>query len=723
MKLVIAEKKELGQNIAHAICGAPEGCRLPFEGNGYRVVNCIGHLLELREPADIDAERWGDRRDLSVLPILAQPWPKAPQKGKEEALKAIKKGLSECAAVIHAGDPDDEGQLLVDEVLDYFGYTGPVQRVYINDNLTKNIVKAFGRLKDNRECRRDGEAALARSIADFCFGVNESRLIAIKAGGAHLSVGRVKTPTLGLVVRRDEEIMGHHAREYYTGTAQVEIDGVVYGFAFKPNESMLDPDLKKCCDRAAMERALSAARGVRGTVETVVERKAYKAPLPYNLVDLMADMGRRYKLGTKAVQDATQTLRDKYRAITYNRSDCNYLPVEAHSDAPAVLGAAMSNIGVSWDLDYSIRGRCFNDANITAHTGIIPQETRVDVSGMSDVERKIYTAIIERYAMQFMPDAQADISSTSIEVEGGALEHKAKRPVTDGWKAIVMGGKDEDDRDMMEGFIEAGTHSYAVGEGKVEAKKTKPRPPYTEASLAKDMSSIAKYVSDPEIKRVLIEKDKGKKGEHGGIGTPATRASTIESLKKSGYLEVVKGRLVSTNLGRQVYHACPEDIRSADLTARWWLMCEEVRAGHADPYSVAQSVCREFMRHRDTAYQNVTISKSANAAVVGTCPRCGKPVVDRGPKALKVSCSSNTGRWEETDGKKAWIATGGCGFEMWKTVAGKKLTDKQLGQLLDRGRTDVISGFKSKKGGTFKARLVMLDAQAGKIGFEFPERK
>ena len=242
MKLIIAEKPELGKSIARAVAGAPAGVRLPYEGRGYRVVSCIGHLLEYEEPSDIDRDRYGDRNDLSVLPILLRPWPLKVPPQKADALEEIGRGLAECDGVIHAGDPDDEGQLLVDEVLDHFGYEGPVQRVYINDNLEKNIRRAFERLRDNDECRGDGRAAQARRIADFCFGINESRLMSAKTGGAAISLGRVQTPTLGLVVRRDEEIMGHTAVMYHIAHATLSIDGRDVEFTFKPDKDLHVPD-------------------------------------------------------------------------------------------------------------------------------------------------------------------------------------------------------------------------------------------------------------------------------------------------------------------------------------------------------------------------------------------------------------------------------------------------------------------------------------------------
>lgn len=718
MKLIIAEKPELGRDIARAVCGAPADVRLPYTGGGYMVVNCIGHLLRWAEPADVDPDAYGNRRDLAALPILLEPWPRAREENKSRALANIERGLAACDGVIHAGDPDDEGQFLVDEVLDFLGYTGKVERVYVNDNLEKNIRKAFENLRDNEECRGDGEAAAARSIADFCFGINESRLISARTGGAAVSVGRVQTPTLGLIVRRDEEILAHRSVPYYIGRAAIAVDGRELSFKFKPAESLLDAESKKCLDKAALMEAMEDL-APHGDATATVERKSWPAPLPYNLTDLTADMSRRYKMGAKAVLDATQSLRDDHHAITYNRSDCNYLPEAAHAEAPAVLGVAMANIGATWDLDFSIKGRCFNDANITAHAGIIPQEARVDASKLTTAQRRVYEAVVERYAMQFAGDTEGRVSTCEIAVPRGRFEHRAVAVDDPGWRRVRDDGAPE--KDAEEGWIEAGPHTWERLGIDCEEKKTRPRPPYTEGTLMKDMASIAKYVSDPEIARVLKEKDAGKKGEHGGIGTSATRAATIEKLKEHGYVEEIRGKLVSTELGRSVYHACPADIRGADVTARWWLMCEEVRAGRADRYSVARSVCEVFESHRDTAYIGFDIKRTVGEEV-GRCPVCGKPVLDRGPKSKAFSCSTNTvAKVEQEDGTVKWERTGGCGFQVWKRMAGRAVSAAQVRKLLARGKTDVIKGFVGKSGKPFDARIVLKDDKT--LGFEFPERK
>lgn len=401
MKLVIAEKPMLARDIARAICGkdVTEKARLPISGNGYTVIGCAGHLLELVEPETLD-ERWGKPWKMEALPVSWQNWPKRPTADKKDLVDTIANLLNEADSVIHAGDPDDEGQLIVDELLDYLGYNG-------------------------------------------------------------------------------------------------------------------------------------AAR----------------------------------------TQDITQALRDKYKAITYNRSDSQYLKTEHHDQAKDVLAQAMRNLGVDWQLDYTIKSKAFNDKNVTAHHGIIPQEADAPVTQMSKDEARVYKAIVERYAMQFLPPAVYDVSTSEFDDEDGTFQAVTKRLKTAGWLA-TFGNATEDDEDdtSSNGWIDAGGHTLTSTSCQIIEKQTTPPKPYTEGSLITDMASIAKYVTNPDIKTILKKKDDGKKGEHGGIGTTATRATIIEKLKARGYLVETKGKLRSTAKAREFYHVVPPEIRGADVTATWWLI-------------------------------------------------------------------------------------------------------------------------------------------------------
>lgn len=699
-KLVIAEKPMLARDIARAITGknVSETAHLPITGNGYTVCACAGHLLELVEPDSIDP-KWGKPWSLDVLPVEVHNWPKEPTEDKKSLVEEIAGLLETCDSVIAAGDPDDEGQLIVDELLDYLGYTGKVERVYVNDNIEKNIVKAFDNLVPNDSCRGAGNAAYARQMADMCFGVNETRLATKRLGGL-FTVGRVQTPTLGLVVMRDNAIEHHVTRKFYELSARGTSVAGVLTFKFKPGKELLAGE-KHLFDTNALEALKDKLDGRDLPFETTVSKKQENPPLPYNLTVLLSDMSRRFGFTAAKTQQITQDLRDKYKAITYNRSDSQYLKEEHREQAPAVLSQAMENLGVSWPLDYSLHSKAFNDGNVTAHHGIIPQEAKAPVSKMTTDEAKVYTAICERYAMQFLPPAVYDVSESTADVDGGSLVLTAKRLVDAGFKAVFGNVSDESDgadSDSENPLVPEGSHTLDGISCAIDEKETKPPKPYTEGTLIADMASIAKYVKDPEIREILKRKDDGKKGEHGGIGTTATRSSIIENLKNRGYLEERKGKVRATDKAKAFYALLPPEIRGADVTARWWLIQQDIADGKADVNALQDSVIEVFNHHRETAYVGASIA-GAGKTVVGKCPRCGKDVIKTGSI---YACSSIKNEKQE-DG--TWKEVAGCGFKLFGFCT-KKFTEKQAASLLD-GKAVSLRGCKSKAGKTFDCTVVL----------------
>lgn len=698
-KLVIAEKPMLARDIARAMCGRPvsETERLPISGNGYTVVACAGHLLELVEPETVNPA-WGKPWSLDVLPIEIDNWPKEPRGDKGELIERIRGLLGDAECVIHAGDPDDEGQLIVDEVLDYLGYEGRVLRVYVNDNIEKNIRRAFEDLRPNEGCRGTGRAAYARQMADKCFGVNETRL-ATKRLGQLFTVGRVQTPTLGLVVSRDEAIEHHVSRKYYELEARgssPDADGPVT-FKFKPREDLLAGE-KHLFERDALDGVAARLEGTDRAFTTALSEKVENPPLPYNLTVLLSDMSRRYGLTAAKTQQITQDLRDKYKAITYNRSDSQYLKEEHFAQAPEVLAQAMRNLGVSWELDYSIHSKAFNERNVTAHHGIIPQEADAPLDRMTPDEAKVYTAIVERYAMQFLPPAVYDVSTSTFAVDEGTLTATCRRLRDAGFKTIFGHSVEEKEDDKGSAWVDAGEHRAEHLKCRVAEKETAPPKPYTEGTLIADMASIAKYVKNPEVKAILKQKDDGKKGEHGGIGTTATRAAILEKLKERGYLEEVKGKLRSTPKARAFYHLLPPEIAGADVTARWWVIQQDIADGKADPNDLEHSVVEVFRGHQETAYVGAHVG--SDRPVVGKCPLCGQDVVKAGNV---YTCSSNRSEKQE-DG--TWKQVAGCGFKLFG-FCGKKITEKQAAALLS-GKQVQLKGCKSKKTGkTFDCKVFL----------------
>ena len=714
-KLVIAEKDVLAKDIASALIG--KSASLPARGKGWCVCAASGHLLELVEPEAYDprlaqAGKW----DITDLPIRFDDWKKdvklervkdasgkyvrVPSEFAEKRLAQIGKLLEDADEVYHAGDPDDAGQVIVDEILERFGWDGPVWRVYVNDSIAKNILRAFDEKVDNasERCRGAYNAEYAREMADFTFGINESRLISRRLHAGNLSLGRVKTPTLGLVVERDEAIAAHRSRAFWTLEGTGLVVGAERKLAFSPPRELLE-DGKRCFERDALEEARSEIeRDLPLAAEASTRRELKEPPLPYNITTLETDMSKRFGYSVERTLEISQSLRTVHKAITYNRTDSSYLKTGHWQEAERVLGVACANIGFSAPLDFSLRSKAFDDSKVPDHHGIIPTEADVDVSRMAEEERNVYRAIVERYAAQFLPPAEYDVLEVCAPVAGGTLKHKARRLVSGGWldylgspdgKKLADGG---DLPPMPDGPCEIASAELDVKEG-----KTSPPKPYTPGTLVADMASIAKYCTDPEVKRILKLKDASRVGDSGSIGTSATRPDAIASLKEMKLIEERDGKVRSTKLGREVWHIVPNDIRRADLTAKWWLIQEDVRAGKIDRNDVAKSVCEQFMKHRDTAYIGVPIPEalaSKGATIVGKCPRCGSPV--KLTRSL-LTCTSNI--YAEREGGKL-ARTGGCGWCVWASVGakpGKKLTERQAASILS-GKATRVDGIPTKNG-------------------------
>ncbi len=700
MKLIIAEKAELGKDIARAMCGK-EGS-LPISGNGYTVAACAGHLLELLDPQEIDPKygKW----DLAQLPIYIGDWRKRPVKGKEKLLNTIGSLLQKCDSVIHAGDPDDEGQLIVDEILDYFHYTGKVERVYVNDNIEKNIVRAFDNPVPNEDCRAAGRAALARQIADKSFGINESRLAGLKCGRKGLSVGRVQTPTLGLVVARDRAIKNHEVRKFYELSAEAAAaDGSLSTFRFKPSETLLGGE-KKIYDRAVLDAVSERYTGKGMSFEVKVKEATENPPLVYNFTVLVSEMNRLFGYSGEQVLKITQSLRDRYKAITYNRTDSQYLKEEHFTQAEKVLGIALKNIGKEYPLDFSIKSKVFNEKYVTAHHGIIPQEIVIDVAEMSEEERNVYQQIVMRYAMQFLPPVRFMSARAVIAVSEGEFVYEGKRVTDSGFKEyFTMQEEKREENEIRDAWFEPGEYEAVFFRMHVTEKKTNPPKPYTEGTLISDMASIAKYVKDENIRTVLMDKDKEKKGENGGIGTTATRTGIISKLiHDRGFLYLDKGKVRASELGMEFYDLLPEDIKSADTTAKWWLLQEKIACGDEEDVNILQdSVIEVFRSHQHSAYEGISLNRKET---FGSCPLCGCGVVRIDtPKFKAYACENRD-----------------CAFKIFDRpyYSVKPVGDANVRKLLLGGTTNKMT-FKSKTKGTeYKARLKLKADGELKLVFE-----
>lgn len=706
MKLVIAEKPMLARDIARALCGKPVGerDRLPVEGNGWCVCALAGHVLKLMEPAEIRSEwKWGVEFSEEMLPICVQRWPKEPIEDKASIIESVRTLAERCSCIVNAGDPDDEGQLLVDELIDYIGYEGPVLRVLVNDNIVGNIRRAFENLRPNDEFRGLSEAAYARQMADMCLGVSESRLATIRVG-KRVSVGRVQTPTLGLVVRRDAAVDAHAPETYWAVLCYVEVGGVEFEIELRTSAG--DGGVRRFATEGEAKDAAGTLKGRNVEFSIVQARKRKLPPMPYTLTVLQSEMSKRFGLTLQQTMEATQALRDKWKAITYNRSDCPYLPTEHHAAAPRVLARAMGNLGEEWELDFQIKSRAFNDEKVGAHHGIIPQDAPVDLAQLTEVERVVYRAIVGRYAMQFTGAVVYDESVAIAQLQEGVLRHVTRSVIDPGYTAVF--GDGVADAGPARPLERPGSAEGVICDTLRDRRQTTPPKRYTEGTLVTDMASVAKYVEDPVLKEALKAKDAGKEGEHGGIGTVATRAKILEGLIAHGLLARKGKSIVSTPMGRRFYAAVPQDISGPDLTAKWWLIQQEVAEGRQDADAVQLAVAEVIRTHiAGDAYRGVSLD--AGKPKVGQCPVCGQSLLYHGKVA---SCESNKRRRTE---RGEWVDVEGCGFKVFTVFCGKTLTENQVRRLLSGERVKV--GGLSWKGEKGKSAELVFDPVARKISF------
>ncbi|WP_370555282.1 DNA topoisomerase III [Edwardsiella tarda] len=574
MRLFIAEKPSLGRAIADVL---PKPHR---RADGYIqcgdddvVTWCVGHLLEQAEPDAYDARyaRW----NLADLPIVPQKWQLRPKASSAKQLKVIERLLHDAQQVVHAGDPDREGQLLVDEVLDFLALAPErrrqVQRCLINDLNPQAVARALGRLRDNHEFMPLCVSALARARADWLYGINMTRaytLLGRNAGyNGVLSVGRVQTPVLGLVVRRDEEIEHFVAKDFYEVRAHIVTPaGERFWAQWQPSEAC-EPhqdEEGRLLNRALAEHVIARIADQPARVTGYNDkRESEVAPLPFSLSALQIEAAKRFGLSAQQVLDICQRLYETHKLLTYPRSDSRHLPEEHFAGRHAVMAAIASHVPELADLaavDSERRNRCWDDSKVDAHHAIIPTARSGNVSLSAD-ERNIYQLVARQYLMQFCPDAQYRKCVIDLTIAGGAFCAKARFLAAPGWRAL-LGAKERDDED--EGMplpVVARDDVLHCERGELMARQTQPPRPFTDATLLSAMTGIARFVQDKSLKKILRATD--------GLGTEATRAGIIELLFRRGFLQKKGRNIHASEAGRALIHCLPEMAGRPDMTAHW----------------------------------------------------------------------------------------------------------------------------------------------------------
>lgn len=582
MRLFVAEKPSLARAIADVLPKPhSRGDGFIQCGKNDVVTWCIGHLLEQAEP-DVYDERFKVWR-MEHLPIIPQQWKLMPRKQTFKQFKVVEGLVKKATVLVNAGDPDREGQLLVDEVFGYLNLSAErrlqIQRCLVSDLNPSAVKRAIEKLQNNRDFVPLATSALARARADWLYGINMTRAYTLQGQRAGykgiLSVGRVQTPVLGLIVRRDLEIEHFVPKDYFEVVAHIIVPETQETFKAQWQPS-------KACEDYQDEdgRVLS-----RPLAENVVKRISQQpanvmeyqdkiekevAPLPYSLSVLQMEAAGKYGLSAQSVLDICQKLYETHKLITYPRSDNRYLPTEHFNDRFKVMAAIAHHLPEYQQkpdvLDPEQRNRCWNDKEVEAHHAIIPTARQGNLS-LTENEKRIYQLIARQYLLQFCPDAEYRKGKIVLEIAGGKFVAQARFLVMAGWKALL--GKEEnlDILDSPLPIVKKGQVLHCE-KGETLSKKTQPPRYFTDRSLLSAMTGIARFVQDKQLKKILRETD--------GLGTEATRAGIIELLFKRGFVTRRGKNIHSTEAGRTLIYALPESATQPDMTAHWEMQLNQI---------------------------------------------------------------------------------------------------------------------------------------------------
>ena len=575
MIVYIAEKPSLGRAIATGFDGRQQKRDGYIElDNGDCVTWCIGHLLEQAEPDKYDAAygKWS----LQHLPIVPIKWQLVPKKNTQKQLSVVKRLLKTATHIVNAGDPDREGQLLVDEVVTYCGVKTSIienaGRLLINDLNTSAVKKALQNMRANREFLGLSISALARSRADWLYGLNLTRAYTLlgQRGGYSgvLSVGRVQTPVLGLVVRRDQDIAHFTSTPFFDVIATLEtLNKVTFTAKWQPSEACgpYQDEEGRVLSRKLAQTVVNKTQGQDASVtDYKVQNKQSLAPLPYSLSILQIDASKRFNLSPKKVLDVCQSLYEKYQLITYPRSDSRYLPKEQFVQASEVLSVIKSNVpsftSAVDNANPKLKSKAWDDSKVDAHHAIIPTNRTKALGSLTPDEAKIYQLIASQYLMQFYGPHKYQEQVAKIDIAGGEFIAKGKLTKDLGWLALTKSANTKTETETVLPNLSKGESLHCI-ESQLLEKQTSAPKHFTDATLLGAMTGIARYVQDRKIKKILKETD--------GLGTEATRASIIDLLFRRQFMHKIGKEIHATETGKALIKALPSETTYPDMTAIW----------------------------------------------------------------------------------------------------------------------------------------------------------
>ncbi|HXM86827.1 MAG TPA: DNA topoisomerase 3, partial [Solirubrobacteraceae bacterium] len=701
--LVIAEKPSVGTDLARILKGPFKKGEGVLEGPEHVITWAVGHLVQLAEPDEYDPKfkRW-KMDDLPIVPDRFKLVVRDERSRKQMSVVTKQIGREDVSEVVNACDAGREGELIFAYLYEKANGKKPVNRLWLKSMTSAAMKEAFGALRPADEFARLEQAARSRSEADWIVGMNATRAATIRLRSSFdgaVSLGRVQTPTLAIIARREEEIKAFVPEPYWLVDASFEADGQ------RNYEGRFHAGSKPRIETAGEAEAIVAACiGKPGKI-TKLDKKEQreKAPMLYDLTTLQREANNRYGFSAKRTLGAAQRCYEEHKALTYPRTNSRYLT----SDMVAEIKPIAELVGHDSDytkgaeyvigLDLLPLARVVNDEKVTDHHAIIPTRSEHNLEKMSSDDRRIYDMVTRRFLAVFHPEAVFENTrvETTVGDDGHIFRTRGKLLIVPGWRGVYdevaaesrPKGEEDEGADQQLPKLEDG-EAVETLEIASDRKETKPPRRYSDASLLGAMETAGKLVEDEELREAMKES---------GIGTPATRAAIIERLITVGYVERDARALVATEKGLNVIRLLDAHmLTSPELTGNWEHRLGKIERGEDSREKFMSDIAGfadETVHKLDETLKDVRIPR----AKLGPCPVCGHEINEN---RKGYSC------WAREDP--------GCGFVIWKAKAGKTLPLAIARELIKKGYTEqAVTGFRGRSGRSFRAHLALSQTEEG----------
>lgn len=597
-KLWIFEKPNVAKAVI-SVLPKPHVAKNGYYETGDGIVTwAFGHIFEQLQPPEYDAKysKW----DLDILPVIPEVWKLkvSNDSGSKNQASIVKKFLKECDVIVNGGDPDREGQLLIDEILMFYNNKKPVLRYMCKANDKTSVLKAVQNLEDNNKYSSFRDSAIGRQRADWLIGMNMTMgmtSIAQKQQnfGGMLSIGRVQTPTLALIVQRDIEIEKFKPMTYFSLSAQFMENDIKFWTRWLPPGKSLSSLLKqdkeensgefedeeedsnensensaawlkdsKIIDPAKAKEIFDKIKAAgKGIVSDYTKKEAReKQPLPGHLGDIQRKMNSKYGYDVSDTMKGCQALYEAGYA-SYPRTDCNYLPESQHGDSVDIF-SAFNKAGIFEHLipgaDPKIKSACWDDSKVAEHHAIIPTTSIPSLSSLPEMQRRIYEEVVKNYIALFYPECIVDKTNIEITIAEERFSASGRVVKSPGWRIVFGADEEKQNEDRLPSLEK--NQSVLLTDLKNEEKQTTPPPHYTQASLINIMEKIHRVLKNPEERKQMKDE---------GLGRPATRHGIVELLYRRGYVKNSGKYIISTDIGRALIKSVPKEVSSPSLTAQW----------------------------------------------------------------------------------------------------------------------------------------------------------